>query len=66
MDTFVKLVEQMRTAQKAWYKFHDRKKLKESLSLELKVDMIIANYKLLEKAPFIQSEIFKDDTPEIN
>ena len=61
MDPFVKLVKDMRTAQTLWFKFHDKKYLKEAVKLEQKVDSMINNYNVIEVTPPEQRSLFQDD-----
>ena len=49
----------MRTAQKLWYQFKNKKDLKDAKLLERKVDSIIKNYNVIEVIPPNQLDLFE-------
>jgi hypothetical protein len=64
MDPFVREVKAMREAQKLWFRFHNKNDLKKALRIEMRVDSMIAEYKVLEPAPPSQRGLYDDDITE--
>ena len=60
MTDFEKLVLEMRTAQKNWFRWHEPEDLRKSKELERRVDTLLAKKQEQEKDP--QPDLFGGET----